>query len=296
MRPLRMLSLAAASLLVVMAPACGSQKSPPAASRATKATASAAGPSPFPQGLDPKDFSRSTDIDNRWWPLKPGTQWTWEGQAFEDGERVERRVVFTLTDLTKMIGGVRTVVGYDRDFDDDELGESELIFLAQDNDGNVWHLGQYAEGYDHGELAGAKAWLAGFLKGAKPGILMKADPTKGSASYSEGFAPAPFFWADEAQRYKVGQRTCVRGHCYSDVLVIREFEKRVPGASQLKYYARGVGNIKVGYLGNDSEKETLELVKKVRLGKSALAKMRKEALTLEARASLYGQTPPAQRR
>ena len=36
-----------------------------------------------------------------------------------------------------------------------------------------------------------------------------------------------------------------------------EFEKRKPGEAQLKYYARGVGNVRVGYLGNDSER-TLE--------------------------------------
>ena len=203
------------------------------------------------------------------------------GGTSDRGRRTNsRRVVFTVTDLTKMIGGVRTVVGYDRDFDDDELGESELIFLAQDNDGNVWHLGQYAEGYDEGgQLGGASAWLAGFLEGAKPGILMKADPTHGSASYSEGYVPAPFYWADEAQLYKVGQKTCLRGHCFKDVMVIREFEKRKPGEAQLKYYARGVGNVRVGYLGNDSEKETLELVKKVQLSQQALTQMRNEALS-----------------
>ena len=205
-------------------------------------------------------------------------------------------MVFTVTDLTKMIGGVRTVVGYDRDFDGDALGESELIFLAQDNAGNVWHLGEYAESYEQGELAGAKGWLAGFLEGAKPGIIMKGDPTKGSDSYSEGYAPAPLYWADEAQLYKAGERTCVRLQCYEDVLVFREFEQRFPGVSQLKYYARGVGNIKVGYLGDDPARETLELVEKVELGQDALAQVREEALKLEARASQYGHTPPPERR
>ncbi len=34
----------------------------------------------------------------------------------------------------------------------------------------------------------------------------------------------------------------------------------VPGAFQLKYYARGVGNISIGWTGDDPNKETMDLV------------------------------------
>ena len=40
------------------------------------------------------------------------------------GERVEQQVEFIVTDLPEEIAGVNTVVGWDRDFDDDLLGES----------------------------------------------------------------------------------------------------------------------------------------------------------------------------
>src|SRR3990172_11026781 len=84
-----------------------------------------------PANFDPANFdSSSTIIDNEWWPLKPGTQMTWEGSAFEDDEKVRRKVVFTVTDMTKEIAGVRTLVGWDRDYVNDELTESELTFLA----------------------------------------------------------------------------------------------------------------------------------------------------------------------
>ena len=88
---------------------------------------------PFPVNFDPDIFDEtSTTIDNEWWPLPPGKQMTWEGTALDDeGEKIPRKVVFTVTDMTKEIAGVRTVVGWDRDFQDGELTESELIFLAQ---------------------------------------------------------------------------------------------------------------------------------------------------------------------
>jgi hypothetical protein len=54
--------------------------------------------------------------------------------------------------------------------------------------------------------------------------------------------------------------------CYDEVLVIEEFERNKPGAYQLKYYAPGVGDIRVGWRGpEEEEKEGLELVKDVRL-------------------------------
>ncbi|MGH2727086.1 MAG: hypothetical protein ACRDKS_08930, partial [Actinomycetota bacterium] len=138
-------------------------------------------PPPFATNVDPTIFDEtSTTIDNPWWPLKPGMQLTWEGHAFDGDERVRRKLVFTVTDLTKEIAGVRTLVGWDRDFNNGILAESELIFLAQDKDGNVWHFGQYAELYnEEGQFDGGVAWLAGYVEGAKAGILMQANPQLG---------------------------------------------------------------------------------------------------------------------
>jgi len=38
-------------------------------------------------------FSRSTNVDNKWFPLTPGTQLTYVGNTIEDGERIAHRVV-----------------------------------------------------------------------------------------------------------------------------------------------------------------------------------------------------------
>ena len=56
----------------------------------------------------------------------------------------------------------------------------------------------------------------------------------------------------------MGQKTCVPVDCYEDVLVIEEYERDKPGAYQLKYYAPGVGDVRVGWRGpEEEEKERL---------------------------------------
>ena len=249
------------------------------------------------EAFDANNFDRSANVDNKWLPLQPGTQWVYKGFTQEDKERVPHRVVQTVTDLTKVINGVRTVVVWDVDYKDGKVKESELIFLAQDKDGNVWLLGEQREVYDDEELVGVRAWLAG-LDGSSAGIMMKAEPRPGTPSYSQGYAPPPFNWADRGVVEKVGQKACVPAGCYKDVLVIAEGSKHEgPDAQQLKYYAPGVGYIKVGWRGKGEKlRETLELTEIVKLTPDGLAKARAEALDIEKRAYLYGRTPPAEPR
>jgi hypothetical protein len=247
--------------------------------------------------FDRNRFDQSTTIENEWFPLQPGTQFIYEGSSVEDGKRLPHRVVFTVTDLTKVIDGVRTVVAWDRDYSAGELVETELALFAQDDDGNVWHLGQYPEEYENGEFVDAPAWIAGF-QNARPGISMKAKPELGAPSYSQGWGPA-VNWTDRAQVYRTGEKTCVPVDCYEDVLVMEEFSEEEPDAFQLKYYAPGVGNVRVGWKGDDPSRETLKLVELVQLSAEALADVRAAALKLEKRAyalskDVYAHTSPAE--
>jgi hypothetical protein len=266
------------------------------------AFADAAYAPPYPvdgNGFDPANFGPdSADVDNPYLPLEPGTQFVYRGSSVDEGERVKHSVVFTVTDLTKTIAGVRAVVGWDRDFNEDGvMEENELIFFAQDRDGAVWHLGQYAEIYDGDQFEGAAPWLVGYVEGAKAGVVMHADPRMGDAAYAQGFAPAPYFWEDVGRVYRTGQETCVPADCYANVLVTEESEPSKPGAFQLKFYAPGVGNIRVGWRGpKEEEREVLVLTEIRQLDAEALAEARAEALAMEARARVYGLTQPAEQR
>jgi hypothetical protein len=246
--------------------------------------------------FDPNNFDRSTVIDNEWLPLTPGTQLIYEGFTVDEDEEIHHRIVFTVTDLTKVIGGVNSVVIFERDYSDDLMVEAELAFAAQDNDGNVWHLGEYSEVYDEVEFVGGRAWLVSHLEGATAGIRMKADPQLGTPDYSQGYAPFPYNWTDRARVSEMGQTTTVPYGSFDDVLVTEEFNEEEPGAIQLKYYARGLGNVRVGWRGDDTQHETLELIDVKQLGPEEMAELRAEALALETRAYVYAQTPPAEQR
>jgi hypothetical protein len=249
--------------------------------------------------FDPRNFDRSTVVDNKWFPLKPGTQFVYTGATNDGKKRVPRRTISTVTDLTKPVGGVRTIVVWDRDYSAGELVEAELAFYAQDNDGNVWLLGEYPEDYEHGKFVGAPTWLHG-LKRARAGILVKAKPRVGAPAYAQGYAPPPINWTDHAKAYKMGQRTCVPAGCYESVLVTAEFNPDEPGLYQLKYYAPGIGNVRVGWLGKDPDREVLVLTRVLTVRGHGLAKVRHAALRLEKHAyevskDVYAHTPPARR-
>jgi hypothetical protein len=320
MRRFHFVSVAVALLLVISISACTSVAPPETATEsetaqeadaeseatsepatedetAPETAAESEAPEPEFEDFDPNNFDRSTNIDNEWLPLQPGTQWVYEGVTVEDGESIPHRIVFAATDLTKEISGVPTVVAWIVDYSDDQVVEQEIAFYAQDNDGNVWYLGEHPEEYEDGEFVDAPSWIAG-LEDARAGIKMRAKPQMGTPSYFQGWAPA-VEWTDYGQVDQMGQETCVAVDCYQDVLVIAESSLEETDAFQLKYYARGVGEVRVGWRGADATQEELELVELVQLSPEALAEVRAEALALEKHAyevsqDVYGQTPPAE--
>jgi hypothetical protein len=317
MRRFQVISVAVALLLMISASACGpaapaqptqapvaqptSVPQPtqaPAPTQAPEATAGNETSEPEFADFDPGNFDRSTNIDNEWVSLQPGTQWAYEGTAVDEaGDSFARRLEFTITDLTKEIEGVRTVVAWIVDYNDGEVVEKEIAFYAQDNDGNVWYLGEHPEEYEDGNFVAAPTWIAG-LADAKAGIKMWAEPQLGMPSYYQGWGPA-VGWSDYGEIEQMGQETCVPVDCFKDVLVIAESSLGETDAFQIKYYARGVGEIRVGWRGDDASQEELELVELVQLDPDALAEIRAEALALEQHAyeiskDVYAHTSPAE--
>ena len=251
--------------------------------------------------VDAKNFSRrSINIDNKYMPLKPGTQFVYEGWTIDDEDKkVPHKVIDVITDLVKDINGIETVILWERDIVNGRLEESELAFRAQDDKGNVWHFGEVKEVYDeNGKLVGGKTWMQGRL-GAKAGIIMPAKPAVGTPSLSQGFATGVYKWDDRGQVRKLGEKVKVPAGAYKDVVVIEEWSsgEKKKGAVQLKYYAPGVGYVKVGFEGDDPVKETLELTKVSELTAKEMDEARAEALMVEERNYYYGRTtePPKRR-
>lgn len=242
------------------------------------------------------NFSNPTDIDNKWSPLIPGTQMIMEGVANRTGELLEHQVIFTVTGVTKVIDGVRNVVLWDRDINQGKLVEAELAFKAQDNDGNVWNLGEYPEEYENGEFLGAPStWISGLGK-AEGGLLMEGQPVVDPTYYAQGIVP-PIDFLDCAKVVKMAQKKCTPLQCYYPVQVTHERAPLEPDTGiQRKYYAAGVGNVLINAI-NDPEGETLVLTQIVQLSPEALAQANQEALNLDRRAyrvnNQYRRTSPA---
>jgi hypothetical protein len=289
--------------LTLAAAACGDAPETAGAGTTTTTTTTTATPTPVEQpttgpakGFDVAGFANPTTVDNTWLPMKPGTHLVYRGETIEEEEKIPHRVEFTVTDLTKVVAGVEAVVVLELDYSDDQLEEAELALFAQADDKTIWHLGQYPEAYEEGKVVETPAWVHG-VKGAQAGITIREDDTAGDPSYSQGWGPE-VGWSDRARVVKVDQRTCVEAGCYEGVKVTEESSDDEPGALQLKYYAPGVGNVRVGWAGTDPTKETLELVSAETLDAAALAKARAAALKLEKSAyqrskEVWGTTDPA---
>lgn len=300
-------SAAAVTLLLLGAAACGGETTaqPDTPSTPTETPSempSDPGPEPVvavaAEDYDASRFEDPTNIDHRWFPLEPGTYLEYRGSSLEDGERLRHSVEITVTDLTKVIDGVETVVVWERDYTEGELVEAELAMFAQDTDGNVWHLGQYPEEYEDGEIVETPTWIHGY-EGATAGVTIHATPQLGTPDYAMGFAPPPLNWVDRGRVLKTGERVCVPANCYDNVVVIEEFETGLPDAYQDKFYGPGVGVVKVGWRGaKDESKEVLRLVEARTLSAPELAKARDAALKLEKSAyniskDVYAKTEPA---
>jgi hypothetical protein len=247
--------------------------------------------------FDPSDFPKQPTNANKWLPLEPGTQFVLQGRANRGGGLLPHTVVFTVTDLTKVINGVRSRVLWDVDSNQGTVQEAELAFFAEDFAANIWLMGEYPEEYDQGVFKGAPVtWLAGTV-GSEAGVQLPARPRLRGSSYIQGLAPEVGFF-DCGKDIMTRQSACVPIGCFDNVYVTEEWNPNDPlGGFQTKYYAPWVGNISIGAV-NDPEGETLVLSQVNSLDAVGLKGAREEALKLDERAYLvsdaYGETDPAE--
>src|SRR5215212_1904153 len=86
-----------------------------------------------PRAISAEDFARnfndSAHEPNQWLPLNPGTRFFFKGSSIDEGERISHAVDAIVTDLTKVIAGVRTTVVWERDYTEGELEEAEIAFF-----------------------------------------------------------------------------------------------------------------------------------------------------------------------
>jgi hypothetical protein len=184
--------------------------------------------------IDPASFVDV--IDNRYFPLTPGTRWVYEGGSEDGPERIEVEVL----DERRDIQGISATIVRDTVYVEDVIAEDTYDWYAQDADGNVWYLGEDSTSYEEGEPPDTSgSWEYG-IDGALPGIIMLAHPAVGDA-YREEYYPGEA--EDLAEILEVGVTHSIGLGDYDDVVVTQNWSPLEPEVVEQKWYAPGVGVI-----------------------------------------------------
>jgi hypothetical protein len=208
----------------------------------------------LPQGgeavtLKPADFT--TNIDNPYWPMTPGTRWTYRETA-PDGTR--QKVVVTVTGRTKRIAnGITARVVRDTASEDGAVVEDTLDWYAQDRAGSIWYLGEATKEYENGKFKSAAGSFEAGVNGAQPGIIMPAKPAPGMAYRQEYYRGQA---EDRGSIFSLGEQAEVPAGHYKDVVMTRDLNPLKPKSLEYKFFARGVGPVlAIGISGGDDREE-----------------------------------------
>ena len=192
------------------------------------------GPDRYDPVIDPSNFT--TQIDNPFFPLAPGTTFIYEGQTSAGFEYNE----FLVTHSTREILGVTCVEVKDTVFVDGELMEDTLDWFAQDLAGNVWYFGENTHELVDGLITTIDGTFIAGVDGAKPGIIMKANPAVGDF-YRQEFDLNNA--EDNAEVTGLNESVTVPVGSFSPCLRTLETTPLEPELREAKFYASGVGNI-----------------------------------------------------
>jgi hypothetical protein len=198
------------------------------------AMASIAAATTHPADIIPTNFVHPITNPNPFFPLVPGTTFTYTGE--KDG--VPNTDVTQVTCDTKLIEDVTTTVVHDQALDENgNVEEDTFDYYAQDKDGNVWYFGEDTIELATGSTEGT--WRAG-VNDADAGLIMEANPQVGDRYFQE-FAPGVA--VDQARVQSLDASTCIQQGCFDHLLLTKETTQLSPGEVENKYYKAGVGFI-----------------------------------------------------
>lgn len=190
-------------------------------------------PQPAVAAFDPANFT--SPKANPYYPLVPGTTSVYRGT--EDGDRLVEHL--TVTNRTRTIAGVQTIVVTDILFANGRLHEKTTDWYQNDNGGTTWYFGEDTAVYNRmGQIVSTEGtWKAG-VHGATAGIIMPANPVPTDAYRQEYLRRHA-----EDQGWIVSNRARVTTPAGAFTNVVRSYEwtRLEPNVVSLKFYAPGVG-------------------------------------------------------
>ncbi|MFL5931128.1 MAG: hypothetical protein ACJ75P_07720 [Gaiellaceae bacterium] len=194
--------------------------------------------SSLPQGretvkLDPGDFS--AEIDNPYWPMRPGSRWVYRELDPDGAKRVE----VTVLDRTEAIEGIEACVVHDVVSEGGKVVEDTYDWYAQDGDGNVWYVGEDTKEYEDGKVSAKGSWKAG-VDGAQAGIALPGTPEVGQDYRQEYYAGEA---EDMGRVLSLDEWVDVPAGTYRPVLMTKDWTPLEPDALEHKFYAKGIGPV-----------------------------------------------------
>jgi len=182
----------------------------------------------FDPVIDPSAFVAT--IDHPYLPLIPGTVATYEGEV--------ETIVVTVTSEKRTILGVPCTVVHDVAMIDGEVIEDTYDWYAQDRYGNVWYFGEDTKELENGRVVSTEgSWEAG-VRGAKPGIVMQANPVPGVPYQQEYFACHA---EDRAEVTAIGVSETVPYGSFAGCVRTHDYTPLEPDQNEQKTYCEGIG-------------------------------------------------------
>jgi hypothetical protein len=247
------------------------------------------GEGPYDPEIASEDFLTPEEAaadPNLYFPLVPGTRWVYVAG--------DETIEVTVTDETVEILDVTCFVVNDVVSENGEVIEDTDDWYAQDEDGNVWYMGEIARNFEDGLLVDIEgSWKAG-EDGGKAGVIMKASPEVGDVYRQE------LLLGDAEDMGEVlsitGTETVPAASCDNDCVVTRDFTPIEPGVEENKYYALGIGPILELDLEGGERVELVEFhpgsPQLARLVASSIARTRSSALSSDLQVDVRSHPSP----
>jgi hypothetical protein len=204
--------------------------------------------------FDPANFGGA--VTNPLFSLAPGTINYYEGQS-EGAPQTDSAEVLS---ETKTILGVTATVVHDRVYTEGSLTEETFDWYAQDNEGNVWYLGEDTKELENGQVVSTEgSWEAG-VDGAEAGIIMWADPSAHMGEeYRQEFAEGTA--EDLGKVVAVNQSVDVPFGSFTGCVKTEDRSALEPGILENKFYCPGVGlTSEAGVQGSTDSNELVEVI------------------------------------